>query len=352
MKTLLLIEDNLEMRENTQEILELAGYQVLVAENGKVGVTLAQEHVPDLIICDVMMPELDGYGVLRMLSRNPNTAYVPFIFLTAKAEKSDFRKGMQLGADDYITKPFDDLDLLDAIEMRLKKSEILKSDVERDKEGVAGFINDAKGMEALQELSAKQESRYYKAKDIIYAEGSYPRGLFFVNKGKVKTCKTNEDAKEYIIDLHKGGDFLGYTALLTDTQYTESAIALEDTEVLVIPKEDFFALLYNNRDVSNKFIKLLSNNLVEKESQLLHLAYDTVRKRVADALLLLQERYKDPKDTNFSMPISRENLANIVGSSKECVIRVLSEFKEDQMIQTHMSEITITDADKLAQVRY
>ena len=97
---------------------------------------------------------------------------------------------------------------------------------------------------------------------------------------------------------------------------------------------------------------MLSNNLAEKEEQLLHLAYDTVRKRVADALLLLQERYKDPEDKNFSMPISRENLANIVGSSKECVIRVLSEFKEDRMIQTHMSEITITDPDKLAQVRY
>lgn len=352
MKRLLLIEDNFEMRENTQEILELAGFEVYAAENGKIGVTMAQEHLPDIIICDVMMPELDGYGVLRMLSRNPKTAYIPFIFLTAKAEKSDFRKGMQLGADDYITKPFDDVDLLDAIEMRLQKSAILKTEFDRDKDGLAGFINEARGMEALQELSAQQESRYYKAKDLIYAEGGFPRGLFFIQKGKVKTCKTNEDAKEYIIDLHKTGDFVGYKALLTDNKYSEAAIALEDTELMVIPKDDFFALLYNNRDVSNKFIKMLSNNLEEKEEQLLHLAYDTVRKRVADALLLLQERYKNPDDKNFSMPISRENLSNIVGSSKECVIRVLSEFKEDQIIQTHMSEITIIDSGKLEEVRY
>lgn len=121
MKTILFIEDNFEMRENTTEILELAGYKVESAENGKVGVDLALKHLPDLIICDVMMPELDGYGVLHILSKNSKTAGIPFIFLTAKSEKEDFRKGMNLGADDYITKPFDDVELMDAIETRFKK---------------------------------------------------------------------------------------------------------------------------------------------------------------------------------------------------------------------------------------
>ncbi|MEM9986339.1 MAG: response regulator, partial [Bacteroidota bacterium] len=121
MKRILLIEDNPGMRENTAEILELADYEVLTAQHGKEGVALAKEHLPDLIICDIMMPELDGYGVLRMLGANKDTSSIPFIFLTAKAEKSDFRRGMNLGADDYITKPFDDVELLDAIEMRLKK---------------------------------------------------------------------------------------------------------------------------------------------------------------------------------------------------------------------------------------
>ena len=86
-----------------EEILILAGYKVFAAENGKTGVTKAQEHVPDLILCDIMMPELDGYGVLRILGSQPKTSDIPFIFLTAKTEREDFRKGMGLGADDYIT---------------------------------------------------------------------------------------------------------------------------------------------------------------------------------------------------------------------------------------------------------
>lgn len=115
------------MRENTSEILSLANYKVITAENGKTGVELAQKEKPDLIICDIMMPELDGYGVLHILSKKPETASIPFIFLTAKTEKSDIRKGMTLGADDYLTKPFDDTDLLNAVESRLNRISLFKN---------------------------------------------------------------------------------------------------------------------------------------------------------------------------------------------------------------------------------
>lgn len=106
MKKILVIEDNLEVRENLEEILELYGYDVETAENGKIGVHKALEKQPDLILCDVMMPELDGFGVLNILSRKDKTNGIPFVFLTAKSEKEDWRRGMNLGADDYITKPF------------------------------------------------------------------------------------------------------------------------------------------------------------------------------------------------------------------------------------------------------
>lgn len=352
MKNILLIEDHPEMRENTAEILELAGYKVATAENGKVGVKEAISQPPDLIVCDVMMPELDGYGVLRLLGRNPKTAAIPFIFLTAKAEKTDFRRGMSMGADDYITKPFEEVELLDAIEMRFQKNEQLQKEVNRDSEGVSGFLNEVRGLAALEELSVDRESRLYKAKDILFQEGATPHFLMFVASGKVKTFKTNEEAKEYITGLYKTGDFLGYASLLKEAPYAESAMALEETEILLIPKADFLALMYNNRDVSYRFIKLLSADLEEKESQLLHLAYDTVRKRVADALLLLQERYQAQEDRKFSMAISRDNLASIVGTSKECVIRVLSEFKSDAIVQTHQSEITILKPEELRKIRW
>src|SRR6187399_6989 len=139
MKKILLIEDNLEVRENSAEILSLANYNVVVAENGKVGVELAQREKPDLIICDIMMPELDGYGVLHILSKNDQTTNIPFIFLTAKTEKTDIRKGMNLGADDYLTKPFDDTDLLNAIEARLRKKEMLQKNYATSAEGLNEF---------------------------------------------------------------------------------------------------------------------------------------------------------------------------------------------------------------------
>src|SRR5664279_4768272 len=124
-KAILVIDDNADIRENTAEILELAGYKTFLAENGKKGVEIALKEIPSLIVCDIMMPELDGYGVLHLLRKNPSTENVPFIFLTAKTERLDFRKGMEMGADDFITKPFDDIELLNAIEIRLKKYEII-----------------------------------------------------------------------------------------------------------------------------------------------------------------------------------------------------------------------------------
>src|ERR1700712_1967967 len=126
MKTILIIEDNAEVRENTAEIIELANYKVITADNGKTGVELALKEKPDLVICDIMMPVLDGYGVYHLMSKHKETATIPFIFLTAKSEKADFRKGMEMGADDYIMKPFDGIELLNAIEIRLKKNKLLK----------------------------------------------------------------------------------------------------------------------------------------------------------------------------------------------------------------------------------
>lgn len=148
MKKILVIEDNTEVRENIAEILELSNYTVVLAENGKKGVELALQQVPDLIVCDIMMPELDGYGVLHLLNRHIETYGIPFIFLTAKSEKSDLRKGMEMGADDYITKPFDSIELLNAIEVRLKKAEIIKQSTIKDKEDINAFITNAK-MQAI-----------------------------------------------------------------------------------------------------------------------------------------------------------------------------------------------------------
>ncbi len=343
MKKVLVIEDNLEVRENLAEILELSGYEVYTAENGKVGVQQARSTRPDIILCDVMMPELDGFGVLRILDQNPQTADIPFVFLTAKAEKDDFRKGMNLGADDYITKPFDDVELLDAIEMRLKKSERIKKSFDGTPTGLNNFISEARGQQELNKLSENRELQRFRKKDLIYEEGQYAKRLYFIASGKVKTFKTNDVGKEYIIKIHKAGEFLGYQALIREDKYHESASTLEETEVSLIPKEDFFALLYNNRDFSARFIKMLADNMEDQEEQLLSLAYNSIRKRVAESLLVLQERF-----AKEGISILRDDLASMVGTAKESVIRTLTDFKNEGLIKIEGGTIAILNADKLA----
>jgi len=214
MKTILVIDDNTEIRENTAEILALAGYQVHAAENGKKGVELAIKEKPDLIVCDIMMPELDGYGVLHLLKMNTGTEHIPFIFLTAKTERGDFRKGMEMGADDYITKPFDDIELLRAIEIRLKKLDIMQAQYAPGEKGVNDLIKDLKGSGFLELDPRNYDVEQLSKKAMLYQEGKRPKYLYYVAKGKIKTFKTQGDGKEYITNLYSVGDYFGYVALL------------------------------------------------------------------------------------------------------------------------------------------
>ena len=350
MKRILLIEDNPDIRENTAEILELDGYEVYTAENGKLGVEMATSLKPDLVICDIMMPVLDGYSVLHLLSKNPDTENIPFIFLTAKADRSDFRKGMEMGADDYITKPFDDVDLLNALESRFKKIEQMQKKYSRNIEGLNNLVRDVGGEEELRNLTQNREKRKYKKKSEIFREGDFPLYLFYIEKGKVKTYKTNEDGKELIINLHNEGDFFGYVNLMREDSYMESASALEDSELILIPKSEFFKLIHQNRQVSQKFIKMLSDNIKENEDQLLKLAYNSVRKRVSECLLKFFEQSDDRNNKN-GIKISREDLSNMAGTSIETAIRTLSDFKDEKLIEISTGKIKVINFDKLKNLK-
>lgn len=349
MNKILLIEDNLEVRENTAEILELADYEVFIAENGKIGVQKAKELLPDLIICDIMMPELDGYGVLQILSRNPKTNAIPFVFLTAKAEKSDFRKGMNLGADDYLTKPFEEMDLINAIESRLNRSKAIQAAVPQTVEGLNSFIEKLD----LETVVANKKTKKYGKKEIIFREGDSPNCVFLLQSGKIKLSRINDDGKELITSLLHDGDYFGYQSVLMETYQAETATIMEDAEVCTIPKHEFFDLMQSNPEVTTKFIKMLSNDLETREQELIDLAYNTVRKRVVDSLLKLKDKFHDvDQKGDFSIPISRGDLASMVGTAKESVIRYLSEFKEEGLIAVKGSRITILDEAKLKAIMF
>lgn len=346
MKKVLVIEDNKAILDNTAEILELSHYKVFTASNGKEGVAKAIANKPDIILCDIMMPELDGYGVLYMVKKNPELEETPFIFLTAKAEQSDMRKGMSLGADDYIPKPFDATDLLNAIESRLKKSDLIKQKISQGLNGVNELITIVGGERTLHDFVEGRHIDKYKKRQRIYTEGNHPVRLYYVEKGKVKIFKSNEDGKELIIKIVNEGDFFGYNDLLQNSVYKASADALEDCEIASIPRNEFEELIHSHPEVSRKFINLLASDVTEKEEQLLRIAYNSLRRKVADALLTVRKKYESNSE-KFNISLSRENLAAVAGTATESLIRTLTDFKAEKLIDIKDGKITILNVEKL-----
>lgn len=181
----------------------------------------------------------------------------------------------------------------------------------------------------------------YKKKQVVYEEGHHPVQLFYIKKGIVKTFKCNAEGKELITGIHGEGEYLGYVALLEDTVYKDVAVAVEYSELAVIPKDEFELLMETDRQIARQFITLLANNISEKEQLLIGLAYNSLRKKVAEALILLSRKYKD------AIKISRDNLAAIAGTATESLIRTLGEFRQEKLIEISEGYITILNEGKL-----
>lgn len=347
MKKVLIIEDNQDIRESTVEILTIAGYEVYSAEDGKKGVDLALKIRPHVILCDIMMPVLDGYGVLFLLSKQPEMAATPFIFLTAKSERTDMRKAMEMGADDYLTKPFDDMELLNAIETRLRK----KSATTSLQRAHLKFSTEEE-MSLLNSLEQRGRQRSYKQKQRIYEEGDQPLYLYKVLKGKVRSFLFYLDGRELSTNIYTPGEYFGYEAIFSNEKYTENTQILEDSELCLINKDDFFELIYQHPGIARKFINLLSNNILEKKDQLLHLAYHSVRKRIADALVKMAKTYLiKPDQDHCIIRISRDELAAMAGTANETVSRTLADFKEEKLLSKEGNAIRIHSIQKLSRIK-
>jgi CRP-like cAMP-binding protein len=303
------------------------------------GVELIKTHKPDLIFCDVSLPDLDGYAILNILKKNDETSHIPFIFLTGKSEKIDVRKGMNLGADDYITKPFEESELLEAIEARLEKKENLYKD--SNDEGYSGYQGESRGQKELEKLCEGKKVKEYRKKEILYREDDFANYLYYINKGRIKCIKTDDYSKEFIIDVHWPGEFIGYSSLLVEGDYGETAKVMEAAEIAVIPKKEFLSLFRRNKDVAKYFMRLVIKNVRSREDRLLQLAYAPVRERLASALLLLCSKEVKKEGSILKLIVSREDLACIVGTAKESLIRTLSELKSEKFIDTDGQEISI-----------
>jgi CRP-like cAMP-binding protein/FixJ family two-component response regulator len=341
------IEDSIEVCENIASILKLGRYDVFTANSGKLGIELIHQHQPDLILCDIMMPDLDGYGVLHLLSKDPDTANIPFIYLTAKTEQKDFRTGMNLGADDYITKPFDGLELLKVVELRLKKNDLIKTNFQNNIADINDFFNKTKQLPDFHKLSDKRLSRTYRKKEFVFFEGQQPNNLYLIAKGQVKTYKSNNNGKEFITGLHGPGEFMGFVSLLENKPHNDSAIVVKEADIYLIPQQDFLTMIYTNKEISRKFISMLSSHLYEAENTMFELAYQSVRQRVANILIKLDNQNGDVNSDHSSISVARKDLSKMVGTSTESLNRTLADFKDEGLIEIQEKEIKIVQRSKL-----
>ena len=340
-KKILLIEDDQIVRENTAEILQLANYEVLTAENGKTGLEKANVFKPDLIICDILMPELDGYGVMQIAMRNEDLQRIPIIFMSAKTKHEDIRKGMDLGASDYITKPFEESELLSAVATRLKRKAIMEGAHQNT------LVRERKWrIEDIEEAFAHKERFEYRPGATIYCEGNVGNHVFYITRGEVKTYKVNEDGKELITELFSDKSFFGFTSFLAHKPYSENAEAIQATEIIKLEKGELLNLIKSNPQLGLNFIDLLSNDLDTVKEHLMHLAYDSVRKKTADAILHLSPDANKDK----TVRISRSDLASMIGIAKETLTRTLTDFKDEKLIRTNRNTIQVLNSQKLRNI--
>ncbi|MAP80803.1 MAG: transcriptional regulator [Aequorivita sp.] len=349
MKKILLIEDDIALRENTAELLELSDYEVCTAANGKLGIEKVKTELPDIIVCDIMMPEIDGYGVLQHVANNEATKHIPFIFLSAKTEHKEIRKGMNLGADDYLTKPFDEQDLISAIESRLAKAKILAM---RENNEANFNANDNESLQNLNQVKNffcdEGEISTYKKGESIYRTGDHSNNLYLILRGVVKTHRMDDNAKELITGLYKPDEFLGFSSFDDNSPYTETATAVEATEVASISKSQVKDILTNSREATLELMNVLSDNLSDLKLQLINMAYSSVRKKTANTILQFVEVMNTRPDA--PLKISRNDLAATAGIATESLIRTLSEFKRKGLVEIEGRDIRIIDLQRLREM--
>ena len=345
MEKILVVEESAQIRQNIEEILKLSGYDVYSAANGRSGVRQTMQLLPDLILCDVLLPELSGFQVLEILKKSNLTQDIPLIFLTHEAASEDIRKGMSLGADDYLIKPIDNVDLLDAVSARLKKRKKSLTLIDRQ----VTLYDDVRGLRILDKMSRNQEVRHFAARERIFSEGDVPRYLYVVKSGRVEIYKANNHGKQLVLDVFNAGDFFGYEDLVFNLPHRDSALAIDhQTRIILIPRSEFLQALLANRQFSALIIKHLASAIESKEQRMLSIAYDSVRKRIANALIQLSDHAKSSGD---GVKIFRQDLSNMVGTAKESVSRTLSEFRKEKLIEIRQGKITILNLERLANLQ-
>lgn len=341
MPKILFIEDQAQKGGSIRQLLELSNYQVVFTVDSRDSIELAVTERPDLILCDTQLTSVDGYGMIEALQQHAETWGIPVILLTSMEEKGDFRKAMDAGADDFLARPFEGIDLLRAVEACLERHRIR---VARDQGSLPMSVGkrNSPAHVASQEDDKEEEEewkpdqkdiRSYKKRTMLYVEGQRAFQTWYVVSGRVKTYMVHTDGKELITGICGPGDCVGCVAVVHGGSYSDKAQVLEDAEAVVISRPEFLRLMAGVPLFVRQVIRWLSRNTRSQEAGLLNLAYSSLRKKVANGILDLFDHFRKEMDGNGYISISRENLAAIIGSAPESLTRTLSDFRREGLIE-------------------
>jgi CheY-like chemotaxis protein/DNA-binding transcriptional ArsR family regulator len=352
--TILVIDDQREVRENIVELLEISGHRVIEAVDGIDGIRKAKAQLPDLVLCDIMMPELDGYGVAEVLGSQAETASIPLVFLTAKSDAEDFRKGLAKGAVDYITKPFESHVLIETVEMRLKK----RKQKQATNVGQLAWENWAESLrgEKPASLVGKSLKPEVAAKnEEVYMEGDYAQYLYFVREGSVRIDRMDSRGKRICLRVVRAGGFFGWAPGLNDGNHVNDATSREHTVLLRIPQSEFLKVFAEQPAMGLEVVRQQIEESRTMGRLALNMAYGSARENTAYALLKFAEKPSPDQTLEGLAPtaayqkvhLSREDLACAVGMAPESISRTLAKFRDEGMIETHGREVVLLHPDRL-----
>ena len=349
MNKLLVITQNKLAGEQICKSTQFSEYETFLASNGMNGIELAKKEIPSIIICDISLPDIDGYCISNMINKNTLTKNIPVLLLNLPKQTLEEEKK---NTEVYTSALKDTESFIAAMKMEIIPNGTENKDSHHNLNELLQLLNSAAPDKFAENIIKRYRTRCYNKRENIYFEEDSPNMVYLVKKGKIKTVKLGPEGKEFIVGIHEKGEFFGYIAVLEDSTYPDTAIAAEESELLLIPKDDFLLLINSDQLLGRLFIKLLANDISDIEERLMTLAFNSVRARVAGALLQLKKKHQQKKDSNTcTLHVSRDDLAGLIGTTTESLIRTLTDFKHENIVDTNIGEIKILDAKSLEKIR-
>jgi len=347
-KILIVLKDS-GLRSKISGILIFSKYVVELTDSGKSAIEIVKNHRVDLIICGIELYGMDGYGVVRMLNKFVDTAGIGLIMLLETGDQIALRRAMEIGADGYLSTSFDDAELLNHVEVRLKKKKLQQELFLKQHFQERSMMKSSNEMFALDEKLERLTARIFRKNQTIYYQGEHQSSLYYLVSGNVKMFISDSSGNLLITDIYGPGEYFGLQDFALGSHTFHTSKAISDAEIIAIPLKDINEHIAEYPDVLRVFVKKLAKSVRDMEEQALALAHASVRERVAAAIVRLAKKGENSSG-KIRVRLPRTDLANVIGIASETLSRILSDFAREGLIEKEANDILLRSIEKLRKV--